>query len=178
MVSVCGCQGTMQHVHLKCVQRWHDVSGKTQCELCQQPYQHPDLQLVTVKPSRVCRCSIVSWWIWFGCVIYTLHACILWLQTYDFPDDMVGSVVAFFMANMGAAFLIVFIDEFGTRKRILAIGCWFCSFYPLSIFLQLTTFGNITPNVAVTYVGNFTVMCCLATCLKLAEHTEERETSI
>lgn len=179
--SVCGCEGTVKYAHIQCIQQWHDVSGRTHCELCKQPYEHAALKFNTVNTPCIpkCRCSIAHWWIWFGCVIYILHACILWIQTFEYPDDMIGSIVVFFMANAGSSFLLIFIDQMGERCAFTAIMFWCLSFYPLSVFLQMTTFHKMTANVVVTYFGNLTILFMLGSCLRVTRYEdEEPETSI
>ena len=38
LVSVCKCTGTVEYVHLECLQKWISVSGATHCELCGSEY--------------------------------------------------------------------------------------------------------------------------------------------
>ena len=59
LISVCDCSGSIQSVHLDCVQRWIEISNATTCEICQATYNH---ELLEPKTSRcIPRCNIFSW---------------------------------------------------------------------------------------------------------------------
>ncbi|KAK9061961.1 hypothetical protein SSX86_019145 [Deinandra increscens subsp. villosa] len=35
----CGCRGSLEYAHRKCVQRWSNEKGNTTCEICLQPFK-------------------------------------------------------------------------------------------------------------------------------------------
>ncbi len=40
LTRVCACKGTMG-VHLECLEKWMDISGKKRCEVCKKEYRLP-----------------------------------------------------------------------------------------------------------------------------------------
>lgn len=40
LIQVCACDGTSKWVHAECVQRWIDVSHRSECEICKQAFKH------------------------------------------------------------------------------------------------------------------------------------------
>jgi hypothetical protein len=42
LVQPCNCKGTAASVHAECLERWINVSGKEQCEICNYAYETED----------------------------------------------------------------------------------------------------------------------------------------
>lgn len=48
----CNCTGSLEHVHLHCVQRWVKMSRCTHCRVCQVEYDSPLLRRQPVPPTQ------------------------------------------------------------------------------------------------------------------------------
>lgn len=65
-IKVCGCEGTHEKVHLKCIREWHSVKQQDTCEICRTPYRLE--VLFNYEP-----CVFLQ-----GLILNTLHAIFLW----------------------------------------------------------------------------------------------------
>lgn len=74
LVSVCGCTGTQEHVHIECVQKWIDVSHKHTCELCQKPFSHRKLR----KSHSKCEFVLI-----IPIAIGMFHGTITWVSLFE-----------------------------------------------------------------------------------------------
>ena len=60
LVNVCGCQGTAGFVHIECIEKWIEYSHRRTCEICHQPYEHPELVTYDVLLNwRLRQASII-----------------------------------------------------------------------------------------------------------------------
>ena len=67
LTSCCGCRGSLEHVHLQCVQKWMRLSRNTHCRLCGQAFRHPLLRRHPVPPGPfallvLLGCLLKAWW--------------------------------------------------------------------------------------------------------------------
>jgi len=72
VVRVCACKGSVEWVHLACIQQWIDASHRHKCELCGQLYHHTALR----QPIHV---QHLFEWCFFGITLGTLQSAAIWL---------------------------------------------------------------------------------------------------
>ena len=65
-IKVCGCEGTHEKVHLKCIREWREHSQNNVCEICLHPYNTE--VLVYYEP---CVCLL-------GMLLNAMHGMLLW----------------------------------------------------------------------------------------------------
>lgn len=56
LISPCNCKGTLAYIHLSCLERWLNQSGRNYCELCSFRYD-------AVQTQRYGLCESVRLWI-------------------------------------------------------------------------------------------------------------------
>lgn len=49
LVSPCGCTGSVQYTHLRCVQKWIEISKNTHCKMCMNRFDVPQRPITIVK---------------------------------------------------------------------------------------------------------------------------------
>ncbi|XP_022103934.1 E3 ubiquitin-protein ligase MARCH9-like [Acanthaster planci] len=52
LVSPCGCSGSSEFVHRRCLLKWITLKGAEECEICQKPYNKRILQGAHFTPSE------------------------------------------------------------------------------------------------------------------------------
>lgn len=50
LIQPCKCKGTSANVHVECLQRWLDVSGRTSCEICKHRYEIEEMTVYGCDP--------------------------------------------------------------------------------------------------------------------------------
>lgn len=104
LVSICGCDGTAKFVHVACVQRWIDTSGRKICELCNQPFTHTSLVFNYVKyPIRLER------WIFMSAFLGIVHGATIWSEEND--DTAWLYLACAFMYNIANAMVMIFVGS-------------------------------------------------------------------
>lgn len=118
LVRVCGCEGSVRWVHLACAQRWIDVSYRSTCELCLQPFAHPNLR-------RPVHTKHAFEWAVFGMFVGFSHAFVEWFVTLApehellYKHDTTAIVAAGF--NALVVFSIVLLWRVRQRAKPLIV---------------------------------------------------------
>ena len=118
--SVCDCIGTQGQVHIKCVKKWIEISGKTQCELCQTEY-HPKvtatsnvgiytLGIMNAIVHAHIILSLIEYWgsmekTLFYSFLFNIIQILLWFPMYGNKRDSITYVVAWLIIYFGASTL-------------------------------------------------------------------------
>ena len=129
LVSVCGCRGTAEFVHVNCIVTWIRLSRRTSCEICHEPYNIS----YDFPGSGI-------WSILMGMVFAISHVFLLENHVNQFPKDFYSVIILATMVNS----IQFVIWRFFKRKVLLQIVCaplWFLSYFPLSLVLQYNTDG-------------------------------------
>lgn len=119
--SVCDCKGTQGQVHIKCVKKWIEISGKTQCELCQTEY-HPKvtatsnigiyiLGIISAVVHAHTVLTLIDYWgsteqTFFYSFLFNFIQILLWLPLYDKKRDSITYVVAWLIIYYCASTLL------------------------------------------------------------------------
>lgn len=53
MISACGCEGTLEFCHYKCLEQWAKESRSLTCEICNQPYREPHNKKLSTALSKI-----------------------------------------------------------------------------------------------------------------------------
>nr|XP_054752482.1 E3 ubiquitin-protein ligase MARCHF11-like [Lytechinus pictus] len=56
LISPCGCSGSAQFIHKKCLQKWTSMKGATTCEICNQRYKPKYIRLKQRLMTRQVMC--------------------------------------------------------------------------------------------------------------------------
>ena len=122
--SVCDCKGTQGQVHIKCVKKWIEISGKTECELCQTEY-HPKvtatpnvgiytLGIINALVHAHIILSLIEYWgptqatekTLFYSFLFNIIQILLWFPLYDNKRDSITYVVAWLIIYYCASTLL------------------------------------------------------------------------
>ena len=144
--SVCACKGTQGQVHLKCIQKWINVSDKMECELCNQQY-HP-------KVRQTPNIGIYT----LGIVNAAVHAYIV-LSLIEYWGSMEKTLFYSFLFNIIQ--IIFWVQLFNNNKRdsITYVVAWSIIYFCVSTLLQLS---HRVDYVHLIYDYSLTIF--LATC--------------
>lgn len=154
--SVCGCKGTQGKVHIKCVQKWIEISGKTECELCHQQY-HP-------KVSDTSNIGIYT----LGIINTALHAHIV-LSLIE--DGGFGERPLFysFLFNIIQILLWILLYNNNKRDSITYIIAWSIIYFCASTLLQLS---YRVDYVQLIYDYSLTVFLATCCCIQSIRKTD------
>jgi len=119
--SVCDCKGTQGQVHINCVKKWIEISGKTECELCQTKY-HPKvtatsnvgiytLGIMNAIVHAHIILSLIEYWgsmekTLFYSFLFNIIQILLWFPMYGNKRDSIAYVVAWLIIYFGASTLL------------------------------------------------------------------------
>jgi hypothetical protein len=85
LITVCACKGTLEFIHLKCLEEWKRISQNTHCEICQKLYSN-------TSPSLLVTSILISWTNYL-----TWYLCIEFLSYYlfnfmEFPASLLPGI--------------------------------------------------------------------------------------
>ena len=147
LVSICGCQGTMEFVHKECIRKWHEVSKATECELCRQPFR----MTFRKKEKDEDLCGIIVW-LCIGSVLALTHAFMLWRQLKHYSTDIHGTFLLSVIVTCGYVLIFALLKHFHQRFRLSAIVLWPIIFFTTSIALQSAEVGFDHEGLILTYI--------------------------
>ena len=140
LVRVCACDGSLKWVHVKCIQQWVDVSHRSTCELCGQPFRHERLR----KPIHIKR---LTEWCILGMAIGCSETLMVWFMIMLLgPRTHSASIV-----HIAAIFMTVFSFLFFMTTVILWVDNKKAMPYILSYFIAYTV-SNIALQCAAPHV--------------------------
>lgn len=148
--SVCDCKGTHGQVHLKCVRKWIESSGKTECEICKVEYHSK----VVTNPFFVVYP--------LGVLNALTHSCVVF-----FAYDSIWYVSLICLFNLIQMLLWNTMYEQEKTESIVCIVVWTDLHFVLSVFLQLY-YGVATTRLLHDYLLSLfmSVCCCMQTLIK------------
>lgn len=147
LVSICGCQGTMEFVHKECIRKWHEVSNATKCELCRQPFRMTFRK--KEKDEDLCGITV---WLCIGSVLALTHAFMLWRQIKHYSTDIYGTFLLSVMATGGYALIFALLKYYHRLFRLSAIVMWVTFFFTTSIALQSAEVGFNHEGLIISYI--------------------------
>ena len=149
LIRVCACDGSVKWVHAGCIQQWIDVSHRSTCELCGQPFESPMLR----RPIHTKR--LLEWCL-LGMSLSCLQTLILWfciLLASPNPKQMtVLHLSALFIFIFDFIFFLATLVLWTNRKRALPfIVSYFLMFTLTNVTLQCAA---PQPVILPFYVAN------------------------
>ncbi len=160
LISICGCKGTSEFVHEKCILKWIAIKKDLTCEICQQPYKK--------KFKKQLKSALFNTILWFllGCSTSISHGFLLWRHIFNYyRDDIISIIVMSCMFNALISILysisfcgeIYYCGDIYYKKFILFV--WTFCFFSSSIYFQI---NNIfSTNLIVDYIITFVIFICL-----------------
>lgn len=142
---VCNCKGTHGQVHIKCVQKWIEHSGKIECEICQSEYY----QKVTAESFN----DIYT----MGFLTTAVHAYVmLSLIEYSVEKKLFYS----FIFGLIQILLWLSLYKKDNKYSITYVVAWTIIYFVASTFLQLSyqiKYEHLIYDYSLTL---FLAMCC------------------
>ena len=123
--TVCDCKGTQGQVHIKCIQKWIQISGNTECEICLQQY-HP-------KVHATPNIGIYT----LGIINAAVHAHIV-LSLIEYWGSMEKTVFYSFLFNIVQILLWINLYNSNKRDSITYVVAWSITYFCVSTLLQLS----------------------------------------
>jgi hypothetical protein len=131
-VSPCKCKGDLANIHEKCLIRWIEVSERTECEICNQPYQKREV--LSFQPSKYakgcCYCSLQQIRSSLFFLILSMFALL-----FTNPDDLLimtsCTTITLFMASAITAYyknVRIASESLLMHKLGYSIALWFILF--------------------------------------------------
>ena len=107
LIRVCACDGTAKWVHAKCIQHWINVSRRSECEICEQPFTHDLLR----KPMYIE--NIFEWCLLGGGLSFS-YTLMTWLYILVSGTDVLRITILQLTTIFTAVFSFIFIMAMGT----------------------------------------------------------------
>ena len=151
LTSVCSCDGSVKWVHIKCVQKWIDVSQRRNCEICHDPFEH---RLLMSPPAlKVSYVEMVALGLFLGST-YTIFLCINAMFVIKWL-----TIINFVLFNTVLVFLSWVIIR--VRERIWPmILAYTCSYTMLNVIINIIRYF---PMVVPYYIGDVFVILAILT---------------
>lgn len=147
--DVCNCKGTHGHVHIECVQKWIDISGKTTCGLCNYEYN-----IVNLKSVAICHVYLISLTAWcFGCFLSLISAYNVYHETTTHSDIIVTVFTMTMMCCLQSALWYV-LCQLQVVSAIFCSVSWYLLFVCVSIYLQNSGVGFYFIELWLAYCSN------------------------
>jgi len=161
LISICGCKGTSEFVHEKCILKWIEIKKDLTCEICQKPYK------IRLKSALF---NAVLWFL-SGCSISIFHGFLLWRHIFNYYEDDITSIVLM-SCLLNALVSILYGISFWCNiyYKKFALFIWTLCFFSSSIcfqiafrntFIQITFRNTFSTNLTVDYIITFVIFICL-----------------
>lgn len=144
LVSVCGCTGTHQYVHIECVQKWMDISNKRTCELCLKPFVHKSLR----KTRPECELTLI-----LPMSVGMFHGTITWVSLFENL-----TIEIFFIETFCCLILVAGVRSVRNVSPWKLFACFYAAFLISNVppmWLVPVTAYNL--NIIIPHAANFLI---------------------
>ncbi len=99
LITACACKGTVEFIHLTCLEKWKRISQNTHCELCQKPYS-------TTSSSLLITAILISWsnyLTWYVSIQFLSNYFFYWM---GFPASLLPGIAFLLIRHSKKLFIL------------------------------------------------------------------------